>query len=581
MNPLTINGTTFTLKLGVTPIAGTVTYSGSTATFSPLIGLMAGSVYTATITTGAENPAGNPLANNYVWTFTTVSLSAPMVLSTDPINNATAVVLNKVVTATFNMPMDPLTMIATTFTLKQGTTTIPGTVSFSGTTISYKPTSNLVSGTTYTATITTAAKSAAGTAMAANYVWTFTTGTITAPTVIATDPINLATGVAFNKTVTATFSVPMDPLTINSTTFTLKLGTTPVTGTITYSGNTASFKPLSNLISGTTYTATITTGAKNLAGVAMANNYVWTFTTLFTAPTVIATDPVNNATLVGLSKVVAATFSVPMNPATINGTTFTLKQGTTVIAGTVSYTGSAAYFTPTSKLLSNTIYTATITTGAKNLAGTALAANYVWTFTTMTVIAPTVISTDPINGATLVPLNKLVTATFSVAMNPLTINGTTFIVKLGAITVAGVVTYSGTTATFTPTVNLLSGSVYTATITTGAENIAGTALAIDYIWSFTTVATPPTVILTDPLNTATNVALNKAIKATFSVPMDPLSITSLTYTLKLGATSVAGTVTLFRFNCHFYPYFQSFIRKYLYSHNHNRCKECCRYTYGK
>jgi hypothetical protein len=52
-----------------------------------------------------------------------------------------------------------------------------------------------------------------------------------------------------------------------------------VLGTVTYSGTTATFTPSSNLNSNTTYTATITTGAKNLAGVAIANNYVWTFNT--------------------------------------------------------------------------------------------------------------------------------------------------------------------------------------------------------------------------------------------------------------------------------------------------------------
>jgi len=71
----------------------------------------------------------------------------------------------------------------------------------------------------------------------------------------------------------------MDTLTISGTTFTVKIGTTSVLGTVTYSGSTATFTPSSNLNSNTTYTATITTGAKNVAGVPLANNYVWTFNT--------------------------------------------------------------------------------------------------------------------------------------------------------------------------------------------------------------------------------------------------------------------------------------------------------------
>jgi hypothetical protein len=52
-----------------------VNYAGTTATFTPTGNLLSGNTYTATITTVAKNPAGVPLANNYVWTFST---SAPL-----------------------------------------------------------------------------------------------------------------------------------------------------------------------------------------------------------------------------------------------------------------------------------------------------------------------------------------------------------------------------------------------------------------------------------------------------------------------------------------------------------------------
>jgi hypothetical protein len=91
------------------------------------------------------------------------------------------------------------------------------------------------------------------------------TGTIVAPTVTSTDPISNATGVALNKTITANFSMVMDPLTINATNFTLKQGTTAITGLVTYSGITASFKPTNALVEGKTY-ATITTLQKMLPG---------------------------------------------------------------------------------------------------------------------------------------------------------------------------------------------------------------------------------------------------------------------------------------------------------------------------
>ena len=73
--------------------------------------------------------------------------------------------------------------------------------------------------------------------------------------------------------------MPMDPSTLNGTTFTLKHGSTAVSGSVTYTAGTASFTPSSLLLSGITYTATITTGAKNTDGISLANNYVWIFST--------------------------------------------------------------------------------------------------------------------------------------------------------------------------------------------------------------------------------------------------------------------------------------------------------------
>src|SRR5665811_1857023 len=159
------------------------------------------------------------------------------------------------------------------------------------------------------------------------------------------------------------------------------------------------------LLAGLPYTATITTGATDIAGNALAADQVLTFTTVadVTKPTSISTAPGTTATGVALNEVIAFTFSEPMDPSTINDTTFTLKQGTTVVPGTVTYSGTTATFTPTNPLLAGLPYTATITTGATDVAGNALAADQVLTFTTDA--APTVISTVPAIDATGVVLN--------------------------------------------------------------------------------------------------------------------------------------------------------------------------------
>jgi hypothetical protein len=102
-----------------------------------------------------------------------------------------------------------------------------------------------------------------------------------APAVLSNTPVNDATGVALNGSISATFSEAMDPATITVSTFTLTSGAAavPVQGTVAYAGSKAVFWPAANLTSGGSFTATITTGAKNPAGRALATKRAWTFTT--------------------------------------------------------------------------------------------------------------------------------------------------------------------------------------------------------------------------------------------------------------------------------------------------------------
>ena len=103
------------------------------------------------------------------------------------------------------------------------------------------------------------------------------------------------------------------------------------------------------------------------------------------------------------------------------------------------------------------------------------------------VTVPTVIATAPTNGAGNVPLNANVAATFSEAMKPASITaGSTFQLTVAAAMVPGTVTYGESTAIFQPTVQLTPSGMYTATITTAATSVLGSALAANYSWSFTT-----------------------------------------------------------------------------------------------
>lgn len=502
MNPATINNSTFLLQEGTVLVSGTVSYTGSTASFTPSVPLKSNTVYTATITMGAKDNLKSSMIQNYVWSFNTGAV--PTVVSTDPVSNAANVGLIKNISATFSTAMNAATINSNSFILKQGTTLIPGVVTYSGTTATFTPVAPFLENTVYTATIVKTSKDLAGNAMIADYTWSFATGTI--PIVVSTSPEDGATDVMLNKVITASFSKVMNPFTMNSATFLLSDGTTPISGAITYSGNTAAFKPSVLLLPNTLYTATITTGVRDSSGNATASNYTWTFRTgvLLDAirPTVIATDPTNGTLSVPVNKVLTATFSENMDSTSINNSTFLVKNGSATIPGTVTYTGRVATFVPTSNLASGTLYTGTITIGARDVVGNTLAVDYNWNFTTIDIIKPTVLSTDPTNGATNVLLNKVITATFSENMDPSSISNTSFLIKNGSTLIPGAVSYTGVVATFVPTSNLAENTIYTGTITTAAKDVAGNTIASNYIWTFTTIlpvvippVIPPTLIV--------------------------------------------------------------------------------------
>ncbi|MEO7501908.1 MAG: Ig-like domain-containing protein, partial [Gemmatimonadaceae bacterium] len=271
-----------------------------------------------------------------------------------------------------------------------------------------------------------------------------------------------------------------------------------------------------------------------------------------TPPRVINNQPPNLFNGVATGATMTATFSEPMDAGTLTPTTFTVRvTGGASIPGSVTYNATTrlAEFTPSSRLPSSTNFTATITTGAKDTQGNALAAAFTWTFTTADDQPPTVTATNPTNGAGGVsPTAPIITATFSEPMDANTINTTTFTLRTAAgAAVTGSVAYAAATrtASFTPSGPLLPGASYTATIAASVKDVAGNQMGTAVQFSFTTSDTnPPTLTQTSPANLATSVATNTLVTATFSEAMDGTTITTTTFTLKVFGTNatVAGSV---------------------------------------
>jgi len=100
----------------------------------------------------------------------------------------------------------------------------------------------------------------------------------TPPSVLATAPIAGAAGVEVTSAVIVTFSEAIDVSTITAAAFKLDNN---VTGTVTVDDSRKIVKlmPAGNLAYSTTYTATVTSGIKDMAGNAMKDVYTWKFTT--------------------------------------------------------------------------------------------------------------------------------------------------------------------------------------------------------------------------------------------------------------------------------------------------------------
>ena len=445
--------------------------------------------------------------------------------------------------------------------------------------------------TKYVVTITTGVKDKDGNALETDFIWTFTTAFAEHEPLIEVNPGRNALALV-NAPITATFDTDMDPESIQSNqeacadpfascvnTFflsTLEEGgpfggyqSVPVSGEVTYDENerVATFTPDAPFKPNTEYSATITTGVKDIEGNFLESGYKWSFTTTdnpcsddTVPPEITSPSPGKNEMGVSAKASISVIFSEDMDETTIESPgTFSIINGSgETVDGTTSYDDEdkTAIFEPTEALDYEMIHTATITTDAKDQCGNALEADYKWSFVTGGEPEFGVDSTTPDKDDTDVNVDTaVVSATFNKEINPSNFTQETFKLNDGTSDISGSASCTEYTATFQPGEPLNDETHYTATIVAGVEASNGESLKQDYEWSFDT-GSPPLfeVISTTPNKDETDVNVNTAVvSASFNKEINPSTFTLETFRLNDGTSDISGSVSCTEYTATFQP----------------------------
>ena len=260
---------------------------------------------------------------------------------------------------------------------------------------------------------------------------------------------------------------------------------------------TAHSQGLSGLTSGTLYHYRVK--SRDASGnLAISGDF--TFTTLDVTAPVISNVAAGGITASGAT--ITWTSNENSDSQVQYGTTQAYGQSTTLDPTLVT-----AHSQGLSGLNSETLYHYRVK--SKDAAGN-LAVSGDFTFTTAPLLdttPPTVTSFSPAMAATNVSRTVNVTVTFSEAVDPATVNGSTVELRDPSnALVSATVSYNVAllTATLNPTASLALGTTYTARVRGGGtdprvKDVAGNALAADVTWTFTTAQSEIKWLVTDHL----------------------------------------------------------------------------------
>jgi N-acetylneuraminic acid mutarotase len=182
MDPSSITAATFRVAdSNGNTVVGTVSSASRDATFLPASALAAVTAYTATLTTGVRDAAGNPLAAAHAWTFSTAAIpdtTPPSVVSTSPADGSSCAGTDTVITVSFSEEIRSSSIRGSSFQVVDVARNmgVSGTLAAStGTSATFRPSLGLALSSQYRVTLASGVRDLAGNAMPANHAWTFFT----------------------------------------------------------------------------------------------------------------------------------------------------------------------------------------------------------------------------------------------------------------------------------------------------------------------------------------------------------------------------------------------------------------------
>lgn len=257
-------------------VAGAFSWSANAMTFDPLSDLSSSTTYDVTVSTAASDIAGNKLASDHKFSFSTgkTDVSPPTIKSTSPASDETDIPVSADVSIEFSELVDQTTAAAA-FSISPS---VPGKITWSGVSMIFvHPYDSLKFNTEYTVNVADSVVDLAGNKMVSPYQFKFKT-VASAPEVSSTTPKDKEVGVKLDTTIAITFSRPMSTDSVEGS-----FSTSPklTGGTFAWSNNdqTVTYKPRKKLTPDTRYVVQLTSGAQDKGGVNMQDWFTFSFTT--------------------------------------------------------------------------------------------------------------------------------------------------------------------------------------------------------------------------------------------------------------------------------------------------------------